>query len=100
MLGIRTSNAVNGLVYEKALKFSLIRSVEHSQGSLVNHIQVDSEKLFYLGMGVGHTLLLPITVSVGIYFMWAAVGISFLSGIGVLIVVSGINYILSKQDFK
>lgn len=99
-MGIRTSNAINGLIYEKSLKFSLIRSVEHSQGSLVNHLQVDSATLFYLGMGVGGTIVLPFTLGIGIYFMWAAVGISFLSGIGVLIVVSGINYILSKQDFK
>ena len=99
-MGIRSSNAVNGLVYEKALKFSLIRSVDHSQGTLVNHIQVDSGKLFYLGMGIGHTLLLPMTLTVGVYFMWAAVGISFLSGIGVLVLIGILNFVISKNWFK
>jgi len=99
-MGIQTSNAINGLVYEKALKFSLIRSVEHSQGSLVNHIQVDSEKLFYLGNGIGHTLLLPMSIVVGIYFMWDAVGISFLSGIAVLGLNAIVNYYISKKDYK
>jgi len=98
-MGIRTSNAINGLIYEKSLKFSLIRSVEHSQGSLVNHLQVDSATLFYLGMGVGGTIVLPFTLGIGIYFMWAAVGISFLSGIGILILVGIANFVLGNRYF-
>jgi len=99
-LGINTSNAVNGLVYEKALKFSLIRSAEHFQGGLVNHIQVDSGKLFNLGIGIGGSIVLPISIAIGIYFMWAAVGISFLSGIGVLIIMSGVNFWIGMKFFK
>jgi len=99
-LGINTSNAVNGLVYEKALKFSLIRSAEHFQGGLVNHIQVDSQKLFNLGMGIGGSFVLPVAIGVGIYFMYAAVGISFLAGIGVLIIMSGVNFLIGMKFFK
>ncbi len=99
-LGIRTSNAVNGLVYEKSLRFSLLRSAEHSQGSLVNHIQVDSDKLYNLGLAMGGTMILPLLIGVGIYFMWAAVGISFLAGIGVLIIMGAVNFCVGKSYFK
>jgi len=98
-LGIRTSNAVNGLVYEKSLKFSLMRSAEHSQGSLVNHIQVDSDKLYNLGIAMGGVVILPLLIGVGIYFMYAAVGISFLAGIGVLIIMGAVNFCVGKSYF-
>ncbi len=99
-MGINTSNAINGLVYEKALRFSIIRSPEHSQGSLINHIQVDSQKLYYLGMAVGGVVVLPLMIGVGIYFMWAAVGYSFVAGIGVLVIMSGVNFVVGKKYFK
>jgi len=99
-MGIRTSNALNGMIYEKALKFSLIRSVEHSQGSLVNHIQVDSEKLFYFGIGIGQTILLPLTLVIGVYFMWIAVGISFLSGMAMLFLIIFANSAIGKKTVK
>jgi len=51
-------------------------------------------------MGIGGTIILPITLGIGIYFMWAAVGISFLSGIGVLILVGLVNYLASTKSFK
>ena len=98
-MGIRTSNAVNGLVYEKSLKFSLMRSAEHSQGSLVNHIQVDSDKLYNLGVAMGGVVILPLLIGVGIYFMWAAVGISFLAGIGVLVIMGAVNFCVGKAYF-
>ena len=79
IVGINTSNAVNGLVYEKALKFSLIRSVDHSQGSLVNHIQVDSEKLYELEVAIGGSMTMPLLIAIGLYFMYIAVGIFILS---------------------
>jgi len=72
-----------------------MRSVEHSQGSLVNHIQVDSETLYYMGMGLTNIVVLPISIGLGIYFMWSAVGVAFLAGLGMLILIGGINFFVS-----
>jgi len=87
---------VNGMIYEKTLRFSLMRSVEHNQGSLVNHIQVDSMRLIYMAWQLTNIINLPVIFGAGIYFMWAAVGISFLSGVGVLIIMGLINFGFSK----
>ena len=100
ILGIKTSNAVNGLVYEKTLKFSLIRSVDHSQGLLVNHIQVDSDTLYELGIATGGSMTMPLLIAIGLYFMYVAVGISFLAGVGVLLIMTLINYVINKKYLK
>ena len=100
MWAVRTSNAINGMIYEKILRFSLIRSVEHNSGSLVNHIQVDSGRMDWVGWYLSNVINLPINLGIGLYLMWDAVGISFLSGMGVLALMSGINVLSSKLYFK
>ena len=97
---MRTSNAINGMIYEKILRFSLIRSVEHNSGSLVNHIQVDSGRMDWAAWYLSNVINLPVILGVGIYLMYVAVGISFLSGMGVLALMSGINILWSKLYFR
>jgi len=52
-----------------------------------------------LGLAIGGAMTLPILIGVGIYFMWMAVGIAFLSGIGVLLIMTGVNFIVGKTYF-
>ena len=51
-------------------------------------------------MGIGGTITLPITICIGIYFMWSAVGTSFLSGLGILIIASIVNCFISSKYLK
>ena len=66
----------------------------------MNHIQVDSEKLYYLGVAIGGTIVFPLLIIVGVYFMWTAVGLSFLAGIGVLLITAAINFCVGNGYFK
>ncbi len=91
---------MNGVIYAKTLRFSLMRSAEHNQGSLVNHIQVDSERLAEIAWEISNVMNLPVILGVGIYFLWVSVGISFLSGLGVILVMSLINTIFTKIYFS
>ena len=100
MWGVKTENAVNGMIYDKILRFSLMRSAEHNAGSLVNHIQVDSSRLTYAAWELSSVINLPITLGVGVYLMWASVGITFLSGVGVILMMSLVNFVFSKIYFK
>ena len=97
LLDIKTSSAINGVMLEKALKFSLVRSSDHSQGSLVNNFQIDSEKLYELSRSISEVVVLPLMLIIGIYFMYAAVGISFFGGVGVVLLMSLVNLLISKK---
>ena len=90
------TNSVNAMIYHKALKFSIIRSKEHSVGSLVNHIQVDSIKLSYLSQIIAGVIILPLQMLVSLFLMYLLVGVAFLPGISILIVMGIINYFLGK----
>jgi hypothetical protein len=39
----------------------------------------------------------PASMLIGFYFMYTSVGLSFLSGIGVIAVMAGVNYVLGKK---
>lgn len=93
-------NGINGLVYEKCLKFPLIRSTEHSFGSIVNHIQVDSQKLSEIGWILEGFFVVPISMAIGFYFMYTSVGLSFLTGIGVILLMMWLNYGIGKKFLR
>ena len=90
-------NGANGLIYEKALRFSLLRSPDHSFGSLMNNIQADSSKLCNIAWVMEGIFVFPATMLTGFYLMYNAVGLSFLAGLGVIILMAGVNYLLGKK---
>src|SRR5689334_18505883 len=100
ILNTNIGNAIDGLIYEKALKFSLTRSVEHSLGSLVNHIQVDSMRLQKFGTVVEGFTSIPMMIIMGFYFMYSAVGLSFFAGFGVIAVNIVVNIAIGKKLYQ
>ena len=93
------TNGVNAMIYHKTLNFSIIRSKEHSVGSLINHMQVDSIKLTYLSQILADVIIFPLQMLVGLFIMYKLVGIAFLPGICIIIVMGIINYFLGKLFF-
>ena len=93
------TNGVNAMIYHKTLNFSIIRSKEHSVGSLINHMQVDSMKLSYLSQIISGVIIFPLQLIFGLCIMYSLVGIAFLPGIGIITVMGIVNYFLGKRFF-
>lgn len=98
-LGINFKNSINSIVYDKLMRFSLMRSIDHSTGSLINHIQVDSEKIYNLAMAIGGSIILPLQIGVGIFMMCEVIGWAFWSGLGVIILMGGVNFLIGKRFY-
>ena len=94
------TNAINSYIYYKSLSFSLIRSQNHSIGSLINHMQVDAMKLDYLFQVISGVIIFPLQLAAGIYIMYYLVGIAFLPGFGIILLMSVVNYGLGKLYMK
>jgi hypothetical protein len=54
----------------------------------------------YMGFQLSALLFAPLQVAVGIFLMYNFIGISFLSGIGVMAVTMCITYFLIKASVK
>jgi hypothetical protein len=54
----------------------------------------------YMGFQLSSLLFAPLQVIIGIFLMYNFIGISFLSGIGVMIITMIITYFLIKVSVK
>ena len=85
------TSAIISLIYNKSLSFSLIRSQTHSIGSLINHMQVDAMKVDWLFQIISGVLIFPIQLAIAIYIMYYVVGIAFLPGFGIILLMTVVN---------
>jgi len=99
ILGINLTNNLTLLIYSKSLKFASIAEKDFSESEIINYSQVDAERLSGGGYEFAAILIAPLQIVVGILMMYYFIGISFLSGIIMLIVVLLITYFITKRTF-
>ena len=99
-LGIRLSNVVTMIVYNKALKYSPLADKKFTEAEIINYCEVDSERLVYVGDQIASFMYGPIQIVVGLVMMYFVLGIAFLSAIGTMIVILIISYFISKVSVK
>ena len=96
-LGPQLKCGLVALIYSKVLKISLIRNREHSVGSIVNHYEIDCNKLEWLMNTIQDLVVIPIQILIGIGVIFWMVGSAFLAGIVVIIIVALFSYMISKR---
>lgn len=100
VLGVKVKYGLAALIYWKTLKISIIRSKSHSVGSIINHYEIDCEKLRLLMTMIQDLFIIPIQLMIGIGIIYYLVGNSFLAGLGMMGIVSGIAYILTSKSSR
>lgn len=61
---------------------------------------MDAQRMTYMGFQLASLLFTPIQVAIGIFLMYNFIGISFLSGFGVMIMTMSITFFLIKASVK
>ena len=98
MVGTKLKYSLVSLLYSKTLSISLIRSKEHSIGSIVNLYEIDCEKVKTLMTVLQDVLITPIQILIGIGIIYYLIGTAFIAGLAVMGIVAGISYVLSKKS--
>lgn len=92
-LASKSSLELTCFIYNKVLKASPSSFGEKSsQGEIVNFIQVDAPRLSYAITLSPSLLICPVSIGVYIYLLFKFFGISFLSGMFLLIIFIFISY--------
>ena len=86
------------LIYSKSMKISTIRSNEHSEGSIVNHYEIDCEKLEFMMRLIQDLIVLPIQLLIGIAIIYWLVGSALIGGIVVIVCVLISTFLISKKQ--
>lgn len=100
LLGPQLKSALVALIYSKALKISIIRNKEHSIGSIVNHYEIDCDKLEWLMNIIQDLIVLPTQIMIGIGVLYWMIGRVFLGGFILMLFVGIAGYFISKKILK
>ena len=92
--GVRAEIAVSALIYEKVTKSSVFIKNQISEGEILNYIQVDAEKLNYLFTSLPAIIVIPVNIIISFYALFNFFGVTFFVGIGALIVLIIIIWIV------
>jgi len=87
------------MILSKAFSFSLLRSKKYSIGNLITHIQVDSRKIGEFSYVIPSIIIFPFQLIISFCLMYSLVGWAFVSGIVTLVIIGGLNFLISKRFF-
>ncbi|XP_017778100.1 PREDICTED: multidrug resistance-associated protein 4 [Nicrophorus vespilloides] len=87
-IGMRVRIAVSSLVYRKLLKLSKKSLGQTAAGQVVNLLSNDVSRFDYVSIALHYIWIAPFQVAVVAYFIWEQVGISCLSGILAMILLT------------
>ena len=79
------------------MKVSLIRNKEHSVGSIVNHYEIDCNKIEWFTNIVQDLIVTPMQIFIGIGVVCWMVGYAFLTGIAAIAPVALFSYHISNK---
>lgn len=100
ILGYNLSNTLSLLLYEKSLKHPVLCLKKYSVSEIINYSQVDAQRMTYMGFQLTALIFTPLQVILGLWLMYNFIGISFLSGIGVMILTITLTFVFSKISIK
>jgi len=100
ILGYNLSNTLSLLLYEKSLKHPVLCLKKYSVSEIINYSQVDAQRMTYMGFQLTALIFTPLQVIIGLWLMYNFIGISFLSGIGIMILTITLTFVFSKISIK
>ncbi|XP_023240929.1 multidrug resistance-associated protein 1-like [Centruroides sculpturatus] len=93
---IQVKSALTSAIYYKVFHLSPVSRKEYPAGDIVNMMSVDVIELFEFTMYFSQLWSVPLTLTIGIYFVWQYLGIATLAGLIVIIILAPITVVLAK----
>ena len=94
-LCLRIRTALISLVYRKAVLVKLNELNGFSIGQIVNYMSIDSNSIVNAFPSFHSLWSLPIQISITLYLLYSQIGISFLVGVGFVLILIPINKFIS-----
>ena len=92
LTGRRSSNAVIAFIYEKYSSISSATNKDFSSGQIVNFVQVDAQRLFWISYQISSVVQIPFIFITAFALSFYVFGLSFFAGVGVFALAFVSNY--------
>lgn len=100
MLAAKSSNALIGLIYKKQFKLSAATNKKFTSGEIINFVQSDATKLFWLSSQLPTVANIPFLIVFCTVTLFIKLGYTFVFGIIVLVLGFYYNLYLSQKRAK
>ena len=84
------------MIFRKALKHPLLSQKTYSIADILNYSQVDSVRVANLGLQIAALLFAPIQIIAGLIMLEIYIGISFTVGLGMMMMMILLTFILGR----
>ena len=96
MVGIKSTNALVAMIFEKQFKISSATNKRFTTGEMVNFVQVDSMKMQWLSQQAPQVMRLPILIILSYSILFYFLGWTFISGLVITVITFYVNIGLSR----
>ncbi|CAI6003346.1 unnamed protein product, partial [Closterium sp. NIES-64] len=96
VLGLDIKSALVGALYRKGLRLSSKAKQRHTIGEIVNYMSTDAQRLADLMWELHNIWVLPLQIVCALVILFHVVGISMLSGLGVMLAVMLANLLVAS----
>ena len=94
------STHFNLLIYHKSLNYSFIADNRFSEGDVISLSQIDTDNLMYVGSKLAYFVFGTFDIFFGFGLLYWFIGVPFVTGLVILIVVSAITFLVSLYGIK
>ena len=94
LTGRRSSNAVIAFVYQKYSSISSATNKDFSSGEIVNFVQVDAQRLFWISYQISSVVQIPFIFLTAFALSFYVFGLSFFAGVAVFACAFVSNYFI------
>ena len=91
MTGVRSTNAVIAMIYLKHAQISNATNKQFESGQIVNFVQVDAERLFWICFQLSEIVQVPFVLGLSFAFSFYYFGWMFCAGLGVFLIAIVFN---------
>ncbi|KAM3143255.1 hypothetical protein pb186bvf_004587 [Paramecium bursaria] len=96
-IGYEAMTVVSLEIMAKALKVSFQSNRSHTNGQVLNLMQVDAAKLILVTTYISSVALIPLQLGVSFYLMYRLIGISFVAGLIIIFLAIFVNVLLGRM---
>lgn len=96
LTGRRSSNAVIAFIYQKYSRISSATNKDFSSGQIVNFVQVDAQRLFWISYQISNIVQIPFVFTTAFALSFYVFGYAFFAGLGVFILGFVSNFLVGK----
>jgi hypothetical protein len=79
------------------LKYPALCEKKYSVSEIINYSQVDAQRMTNMGVQLTSVLFTPLQIIIGVWLMYSYIGVSFVFGMGTMILMIGVTFLLAKK---